>query len=262
MSRILKTVLLGLILNLQLPSPTLAEDAGKKTLFHDFVKHNLLLEKTTHTGSSLLVDVISSRKDLKIIVTNENHPHFNKQQSLNFKDPSISDEALQFYFLQSKIMIQTVAFYLAPGAKLENYPNRPLKEFPLLVFKRNSPLHTIYHELGHVFIDEAYRNGDSLVPDNPDLFKLVQKSAEEVYVDQLLLSHVDDFEFDEDSICYRHKYLTQNNQILKHFLKQITPEVLNSKDLLIFKELKQLYSKSYGVQMRFHTQCFLFKYSS
>ncbi len=230
-------------------------------IFHKFVKHNLMYSPIDQPVDSILAQLKQDYPKLRIIVLRQNSPQFSKEQTVQFVDPNVSISDYQYYFDHSQFNIQSVAYYLAPQALLSNDTNRPLLENPLIVLRQNAPLHAVFHELAHFFMDEAFRNGETKIPENEALLELTQKSGEEVFVDFKLLENRALFSFDQNAICARHKYLHQNLQVFKFFINEMfkLKDEFSEKDLEIFKELQNLYSDAYKEKMKDHSDCIFWK---
>ena len=230
-------------------------------VFHNFVKHNLLSKDQSISINDQIAELKQDHHNLKVIVLDLKSPQFSNQNTLEINDSSTPAEAYQFYRDYSLTMIQNVGFYMAPYAEMKNFPNRPLKKFPLLVLKQNIPRHALLHELGHFYIDLKMRTNPGLSPNNEILNALVDGVAEESYVDYLLLKNFEALDFDKDEICPRQKYLSQNNQVFKFHLRELRSkkEILGYTDLALLDSLGHIYSKAYSVQMKWHTECFFWK---
>ncbi len=239
---------------------TLLLPNARAEVFFDFVQDSLA-RYGEHSNSNQLLETLNSKNPmLKIIVLDQEFELFETEELITFKDPSVSTEDFQFYNEYSNTMVQNVAFYMAPGIEMVTSPGRPLIDSPLLVLKKNAPLHALYHEMGHFFLDQRLRQGKLDSPKNPDLKRLVDGVAEESFVDTLLLENLELFRFDEEALCRRQKYLAQNNQVYDFLLKeQIAQKAsLSDPDQKILNELFQLYSRGRQSQMKWHTQCFFF----
>ncbi len=236
--------------------------------FHDFTDHSLFKETDPQNRDLWLMHLKSQYPELKIVVVALLAPQFPDVPPLHFKDDSVIPIAQEYYHQYSLTMIQNVAFYAAPGAAVNDDLDRPEIDSPLLVLRENTPFHALMHEVGHFLIDHKQRKDliDQSLPRIvfDRLIEILSGVAEESFVDALLLTQAETLAWSLSEICPRHKYLSQNNQVLKFHLDDLRKKVtaLSKDDKAIFDELADLYRWTRQLQNQWHTQCFLWSFKN
>lgn len=203
-----------------------------------------------------LLQVISKEySELKIIVLDLEIENKKIEESfILWKDPSISPEDEKYYYEYTKPMIQSIGYYVSPGVELLADEERPLNGDPLMVVKKGIPLHGLFHELGHFLIDNYQRKKTGVISYQEATLDVLNGVAEEVFVDTLLLSSAKAFNFSKKDICFRHKYLTQNLQVLSYHISELNK---SSEDKDVVSEIYSLYREAYRVNDQYRLECFL-----
>jgi len=177
---------------------------------------------------------------------------------ITWRDNTISPSEYQYYEEYTRGYIQSVGYYVAPGAELQNRNDRPLKSSPLMVLKSRMPLHGVLHEVIHFLIDQSQRNSELWQSLSEDVVSALGGVAEESFVDAYILSQPDIFNLEEKDICFRHKYLNQNLQVLRFLVDELRDSLLVSGDLV--DELYSLYGQAYSISYSYRMDCLLLPY--
>ncbi len=236
--------------------------------FNTFTDHSLFDKPDTISRDQWLELLKSQFPELKIVVLALPAPQFPNVPPLEFKDNSVDSTSQEYYHQYSLTMIQNVAFYAAPGAGINDDFDRPEINSPLLVLRENTPFHALMHETGHFLIDHEQRKAisDNSFPNitNPSLLRILASVGEESFVDALLLSQAEAFSWKLTQICPRHKYLSQNNQVLKFHLDELqkTETDLSVEDRALVDEIADLYRWTRRLQSQWHTDCFLWAFKN
>lgn len=211
---------------------------------------NEMLKVLKKTNPSLKIIIV----DLEIVSTELS------SSLISWRDDSVLDYEYDYYKQHTQGMIQSVGYYIAPDVELKGSFGRPLKSHPLMVIKDRMPMHGLLHEVVHFLIDDFQRSVKTNESNSEDINFVLKGVGNEVFVDAYLLSHLDLFNFEEEDVCFRQKYLNQNLQVMKYLVSELEREHKKNKPEVI-SELYNLYSQAYLVSSQFRMDCLLLPYS-
>lgn len=204
----------------------------------------------------LLKHMAEAHPHLRIVVVDLENPLFKSEPAIAWRDVRVSPIQAQQYQQYMKSQIQSVAFHISPTKEIKRMPKRPLIEFSVIATKKNVPRHALLHEYLHLLQDKIQPT-NKLKIDDDKTFKSALHSAEEVWVDLVLLEKSQELKFKTEGLCQRHRYLKNNLQVLKSQLSDIHESSLSQNDKKVIKALSSLASKAKVVELKNHTTCFL-----
>lgn len=209
----------------------------------------------------LLTFLEQGHHELKIIVLDLPSPLESGEALISWRDLSLSNEVLEAYQEYTSRFLQSVAYFVAPGVSLRNFSPRPLSNRPVMVLKAATPRHALLHEYGHYLVDARQRQQiGPTVDEGSPLGRLVYKTAEEVFIDTLLIEQKQDLQFSQQDICFRHKYLSQNLQLMGFKMGELDSSELSLRELSVLSEVRELYARANRTVLNLRTECFLFSY--
>ncbi|MGH1468414.1 MAG: hypothetical protein ACRBBP_05990 [Bdellovibrionales bacterium] len=210
------------------------------------LKSSLVMEDELLNLSGTLGSVTQVWEDLRVVILSQGVNVLPLQGNLiEWRDQRVSEEALYAYDEHFKGKVQSVGAFYEQGVESKEFVDRPFQNQPVLVLKNNVQGHVLIHELLHLWISKV----SDLAGLSEDLDRIGEGVGEEVFVDTFMLEHAEQFKLSESDICFRRKYLSQNLQVLKSNMGDM------SKDERTF--IASDYFESYKVSESYRMKCIL-----